>query len=104
VPRAELACGREGDDGDVMVAQSVRPALRLLAGRAVCMAASCCILHDVEIRSSICVGGVTESCVRAHASVGARLVVRGIDLSCEAETSRVRVPLVGNRLEVQPTS
>jgi hypothetical protein len=100
VPRAELGCGREGDDGDVMGAQSVRPALRLLAGRAVCMATSCCILHDMEIRSSICVGGVTESCVRAHASVGARLVVRRGDLSCEAETSRARVPLVGNWLEV----
>jgi hypothetical protein len=30
VPRAELACGRAGDDGDVMAAQPVRPALRPL--------------------------------------------------------------------------
>jgi hypothetical protein len=60
VPRAELACSRVGDEGDVMAAQPVRPALRLLAGRAVCMAINCCILHDVEIRSSICVGGVAR--------------------------------------------
>jgi hypothetical protein len=32
VPRAELACGRVGDDGDGMATQSVRPALRLLSG------------------------------------------------------------------------
>jgi hypothetical protein len=32
VPRAELACGREGDDGDVMAMQLVRSALRLLPG------------------------------------------------------------------------
>jgi hypothetical protein len=37
-----IACGRVGDDGDVMVARLVRPALRLLPGRATCMAASCC--------------------------------------------------------------
>jgi hypothetical protein len=37
-----LACGRVGDDGDVMAARLVRPALRLLPGRATCMAASCC--------------------------------------------------------------
>jgi hypothetical protein len=42
VPRAELACGRVGDDGDVMAAQLVRPTLRLLAGWAACMVASCC--------------------------------------------------------------
>jgi hypothetical protein len=32
VPRAELPCGRVGDDGDGMAAQPVRPALRLLSG------------------------------------------------------------------------
>jgi hypothetical protein len=30
-----LACGRVGDDGDVMAARLVRPASRLLSGRAV---------------------------------------------------------------------
>jgi hypothetical protein len=42
VPRAELACGKVGDDGDGMAAQPVRPALRLLSGPAACMAASWC--------------------------------------------------------------
>jgi hypothetical protein len=42
VPRVELACGRVGDDGDVMAAQPVSPALRLMAGWAACMTASCC--------------------------------------------------------------
>jgi hypothetical protein len=42
VPRAELACGRAGDDGDGMAAQPVRPALRRLSRSAACMAASCC--------------------------------------------------------------
>jgi hypothetical protein len=36
VPRAELACGRVGDDGDVMAAQPVRPTLRLLWVRQDC--------------------------------------------------------------------
>jgi hypothetical protein len=43
VPRAELACGRAGDDGDGMAAQPVRPALSLLSGSVACLAASCCI-------------------------------------------------------------
>jgi hypothetical protein len=101
VPRAELACDKVGDDGDVMVAQPVRPALRLLAGRAVCMAASCCILHDVEIRSSICVGGVARvvrpgpRTSRGRTSrVRQRLVVRDEDLLCEAKTCRTRRRLV----------
>jgi hypothetical protein len=47
--------------------------------------------------------------VWAHAPIGAGLVVRGGDLSCEAETCRARrglvveVPLVGNWSEMQPT-
>jgi hypothetical protein len=81
VPRAELACGRGGDDGDVMAAQLVRPALRLLAGQAVCMAASYCILYDVEIRSSICIGGVTR-------------VVRPGPRTSRGQTSRARWRLV----------
>jgi hypothetical protein len=101
VPRAELACGGVGDDGDVMPAQPVRPALRLLVGRAVCMAASYCILHDMEIRSSICVGGVARVvCLgpRTGRSQTCRarwgLVVRGGDLSCEAGTCRARRRLI----------
>jgi hypothetical protein len=76
----QLACGREGDDGDVMAAQLVRPALRLLAGRAACMAASCCtswrgdsFLRTRQLWCSSRVSGPT------HQS--------GLDLSCEAKTS-----------------
>jgi hypothetical protein len=43
VPRAELACGRVGDDVDGMVVQPDRPALRFLSGPAACMTASWCI-------------------------------------------------------------
>jgi hypothetical protein len=42
VPRAELACGRVGDDGDVMAVQPVRPTLSLMMGRAARMAINCC--------------------------------------------------------------
>jgi hypothetical protein len=98
VPWAELACGRAGDDGDVMVAQLVRPALRLLAGRAACMAASCCtcmMWRFVPPRGLVV---TLVSCVWAHVPVGAGLlvrggdfswpglVVRGGDSSCEVET------------------
>jgi hypothetical protein len=88
VPPAELACGRVGGDGDVMAAQPVRPALRLLSGRAACMAASCCtcmVWRFVPPHASV---GVLVPCVWSHALVGAGLVVRGGDFSCEAETCR----------------
>jgi hypothetical protein len=94
VPRAELACGRVGDDGDVMAVQLVRPALRLLAGRAACMAASRCICMTwrcVPPHTSVM---MLEPCVWAHTLVGTRLVVRGGVLSCEAESCRVRRRLV----------
>jgi hypothetical protein len=89
-----LACGRAGDDGDVMAAQLVRLALRLLARRATCMAASCCILRDVEIRSSSRIGGVARVVrLGPHTSQSRtcrarwRVVVRGGDLSCEGSSS-----------------
>jgi hypothetical protein len=109
VPRDEFACGRVGDDGDVMVAQLVRPALRLLSGRAVCMAASCCtymMWRFVPPHVSVV---VLTPCIWAHTPVGTGLLVRGGDLSCEAETCRAKrrlvvgVPLVGNWSEMQPT-
>jgi hypothetical protein len=94
VPRAELACGRVGDDGDVIAAQPVRPALRLMAGRAACMTASYC--SRVTWRFILLYASVAmlAPCVRAHALVRARLLVRGGDLSCEAETCRARRRLV----------
>jgi hypothetical protein len=120
VPRAELACGRVGVDGDGITAQPVRPALRLLSGWASCMAASCCSCMAREIipphasvvvpepwafvaRPGPCASRSRTCCARQ------RLVVRGVDLSCKAETSRARrrlivgFPLVGNWSEMQPT-
>jgi hypothetical protein len=52
-----LACGRVGDDGDVMVARLVRPAFKALVGAGRlhgCQLLSSC---DVEIRSFVRVGG-----------------------------------------------
>jgi hypothetical protein len=78
VPRAEFACGRVGDGGDVMV----RPALRLLAGAGRLHGRQLLHLYDVEIRSSARVGGAARACASGptHQS--------GLDLSCEAETCR----------------
>jgi hypothetical protein len=113
VPRAELACGRVGDDGDVMGAQSVRLALRLLSGRAGCMAANCCTCMAWGIvphmRRLWCSCREPSLRVRAHRPVRADLVMRGGDFLCEVETCRVRqrlvvgVHLVGNWSEMQPT-
>jgi hypothetical protein len=88
----QLACGREGDDGDVMAAQLVRPALRLLAGRAACMAASCCTCMTWRFIPPHASAVMLEPCVWAHTPVGTGLVVRGEDF-----------PLVGNWSEMQPT-
>jgi hypothetical protein len=81
VPRAELACGRAGEDGDVMAAQPVRPALRPLLERAACMAASCCTCATwgiVPPRASVVALALH---VWAHMPVGTGLVLRGGDLS-----------------------
>jgi hypothetical protein len=86
VPRAEFACGRVGDDGGVMAAQPVGPALRLLSWWAACMAASCCACMASRIAPPRASVAVLMLCVWVHALVGAGLVVRGGDLSCEAET------------------
>jgi hypothetical protein len=81
VPWAELACGREGDDGDVMVAQPVRPALRLMAGWAAFMAASCCPRVTWRFAPLYASVSMLVSCVRAHTLCRARrrLVMRGGD-------------------------
>jgi hypothetical protein len=101
VPRAELACGRVGDDVNGMVVQPDRPALRLLSGPADCMTASWCICMargNVPPRISVvvlapqarvvCHGPRTSR--RWGARARRRLVVRGGDFSCEAETCRGR--------------
>jgi hypothetical protein len=76
-----------------MAMQPVKPALRLLPGQASCMAASCCsrvTWRFVPPRASV---AMLVPRVRAHALVGAGLVVRGRDL-CKAETCRARRRLV----------
>jgi hypothetical protein len=75
VPRAEFACGRVGDDGDVMAAQLVRPALRLLAGRAACMSASCCFRMTWRFAPLHASVAMLVPCVWAHTPVGTGLIV-----------------------------
>jgi hypothetical protein len=78
----------------MMAVQLVRPALRLLSGRAACMAASCCSCMTWRFVPPHSLLAVLVLCVWAHAPVGARLLVRGGDSSCEAETRRARRRLV----------
>jgi hypothetical protein len=90
VPQAEVACVRVGDDGDVMAAQPVRLALRLLAGEPSAWPPAIVFCMTWRFPPPHALVASLESCVRAHAPVGAGLVVRGGDLSCEAETCRAR--------------
>jgi hypothetical protein len=88
VLRAELACGRVGDDVDGMAVQPDRPALRLLSGPAACMTASwhiCMARGIVPPRVSVV---VLAPRVMAHVPVGAG------ESSCEAETALARRRLV----------
>jgi hypothetical protein len=99
VPRAVLACGRVGDDGDGMAAQPGRPALRLMLGPAACMAASWCIRMARGIvlpRVSVVVIApwARAACHGPCTSRSRGEVERGRDLSCEAETCRARRRLV----------
>jgi hypothetical protein len=94
VPRAELACGRVGDDGDVMAVQLVRPTLSLMMGRAARMAVNCCSRLTWRFPLLYASVAMFAPCVRAHALVGVGLVMRGGDFSCEVETSRARRRLV----------
>jgi hypothetical protein len=62
--------------------------LRLLPGQVVCMATSCRSRMTWRFASTHALVASLEPCVWAHALVGAELVVRGGDLSCETETCR----------------
>jgi hypothetical protein len=75
VPRAELACGRVGDDSDVMVVQPIILELRLLLGWAACMAASCCTCMACRIVPPRMSVAVLAPCVWAHVPVWVGLVV-----------------------------
>jgi hypothetical protein len=76
-----LVCGRVGDDGNVMATQPVRPALRLLPGQATCMAANCCSCMPCGFVRPHASVATLVPCIWAHVPVGARLLVRGGDLS-----------------------
>jgi hypothetical protein len=78
----------------MMTVQPVRLALRLLPGQTVCMAASCRSRVTWRFVPSCASAAMRVPCVWAHALVGAGLVVRSGDLSCEAETCRARQRLV----------
>jgi hypothetical protein len=110
VLRAELACGRVGDDVDGMAVQPDRPALRLLSGPAACMTASwhICMARGIvpprvsvvvlapRVMAHVPVGAGESSCEAETALARRRLVVRGGDLSGG-------IPLVGNWSEMLQT-
>jgi hypothetical protein len=84
-----------GDDVDVMVVQPGRPALRLLSGPAVCMAASWCICMARGVVPPCVMAKVLAPQARAtcHVPRTSRIrgeLVRGGDLPCEAKTCRAR--------------
>jgi hypothetical protein len=113
VPRAELACGRVGDDVDGMAVQSNIPALRLLSGPVACMTASwriCMARGIVPPRILVVVlapqaraachsprtnQSGESSCEAETCRARRRLLVRGGDLSCDC---RARRRLVGGSL------
>jgi hypothetical protein len=92
VTRAELACGRVGDDIDGMVAQPDRLALRLLSGPAACMTAGWCICMARGIVPPRVLVVVLAPWARTACHGPRTSWSRG--RSCEAETCRVRWRLV----------
>jgi hypothetical protein len=104
VPRAELACGRVGDDGDRMAAQT---SIKALVGVSCLHGRQLLYLHGVGNRSSTRIGG--DARVVGFRCASGPMRQSELDLSCEAETSRVRrrlvmgIPLVGNWSEMKPT-
>jgi hypothetical protein len=108
VPRAELACCRVRDDGDVTAAKPSRAVLRLLSGPAIRarppagVFAWCGELVPTRRGEDVCVSGSrrvswpTPQSKTGTARANERLVVRGEDCS-------EGVPLVGNWSETLPT-
>jgi hypothetical protein len=100
VPRAELACCRVGDDGDLTAAQPSRAALRLLSGPAARAGRQLVHLHGMGNRSPRVIVGVFTPWDHAtwfglRLGRRRRLLIRMSSLSCEAETCRVRRRLIG---------
>jgi hypothetical protein len=85
-----FACGRVEVDGDVMVARLVRLAFKVRVGAGRLHGRQLLFPRGVEIRSSPRIGS-TARVVRRGPRTS-----RSLNLSCEAETCRARVPLVGN--------
>jgi hypothetical protein len=84
-----FACGRAEVDGDVMAARLVRFAFTAPAGVGRLHGRQLSSPYDVEIRFPACAGGLARAvCLGPRTSRRRRLVVRGGDLSCEAETCR----------------
>jgi hypothetical protein len=82
VPQAELACGRVRDDRNVMAAQPVGPALKVLVGVSCLHGRQLLYLHGVGIfppRASVMVHAQWAFAIRL--GIGAGLVVRGGDFS-----------------------
>jgi hypothetical protein len=115
VPLAWLACGSVGGDGDGMVVQLSKPALRLLSGPAACMGSQLVRLDGagigpprVVVEAFVPQDRATCHDPRCSRSWGE--LARGGDLSCETETYRARRRLVGggpssgNWSEMLPTS
>jgi hypothetical protein len=95
VPRAELACGRVGDDGDGRAAGQT--SIKALVGAGCLHGCQLLYLRDVGNRTSTRVGGgacavrLGPRASRGRTSrVRRRLVVRDGDLSYETETCRAR--------------
>jgi hypothetical protein len=86
VPWAELVCGRAGDDGDGMVVQLSRPALRLLSRPAARTGRQLVCLHGVGNRPPRVVVETSASrghaaCCGPHLSRSWELLVQGGNLS-----------------------
>jgi hypothetical protein len=107
VPRAELACGRVGDDCDLTAEQPSRAASRLLPGPATGAGHQLVCLHGTGNHSPTRCGKGVHAPRSRHVvqfapwsetkttRVNQQLVVRGGDSSCEAETRCARRRLVG---------
>jgi hypothetical protein len=93
VPRAELACCRVGDDGDLMAAQPGGAALRLLSGPAAVAGRRLVYLHGMGNRPH----ALWWRCSRPGIAPRgvARAWVGGGDYSCERVACRARQRLVG---------
>jgi hypothetical protein len=104
VPRADLAYGGVGDDGDGMAVQLIRPALKLLSRPAAHAGRQLVCLHGVGNRFPTCRGEdaralgsrrVSWPMLQSELGTEAEASCARRGSSCEAETCRARCRLVG---------